>query len=82
MIDIELKTKFERDSKITKLATISTHTRWSAKVTRFGLFENVTWAIYAGHLVMHSGKAFFFKEALQEAVEMLNLILRDRWYKF
>lgn len=82
MIDIELKTKFEKDSKITKLATISTHTRWSAKVTRFCLFENVTWTIYAGCLAIHSGKSFFFKDTLHEATTMLESYTNDPLFKY
>lgn len=82
MIDIEIKTKFEKSSKITKLATISTHTRWSAKVTRYGILEGVTWIVYAGHLAIHSGKTFFFKNALHEATDMLGSYTNDPLFKY
>lgn len=46
-------------------------TRWSAKVTRYGTLEDVTWTVYAGQLVMKSGKAFLFKDALHDAKVVL-----------
>lgn len=77
----QIKTKFEKSSKITKLATISTETRWSAKITRYDLLEDVTWTIYAGHLVMKSGKSFFFKNALHDAKVVLESYLKDPLFK-
>lgn len=82
MLNMEIKTKFEKNSKITKLATLSTETRWSAKVTRYGILEDVTWTVYAGQLVMKSGKAFFFKDALQDAMIALESYLKDPLFKY
>lgn len=82
MLNIEIKTKFEKNSKITKLATLSTETRWSAKVTRYGILEDVTWTVYAGQLVMKSGKAFFFKDALQDAMIVLESYVKDPLFKY
>jgi uncharacterized membrane protein len=81
-VKFQIKTKFEKSSKITKLATVSTETRWSAKVTRYSYLEDVTWTIYAGQLVMKSGKAFFFKDALYEATTMLESCMNDPLFKY
>lgn len=82
MVDIEIKATFEKDSKITKLATLSTETRWSAKVTRYSYLEDVTWTVYAGQLVMKSGKSFLFKDALYEATTMLESYMNDPLFKY
>lgn len=79
---LQVKTKFENGSKITKLATLSTETRWSAKVTRYSYLEDVTWTVYAGQLVIKSGKAFFFKDALQDAMVVLESYLKDPLFKY
>ena len=78
----QIKTKFEKSSKITKLAILSTDTKWSAKVTRYSYLEDVTWTVYAGHLVMKSGKSFLFKDALYEATTMLESYMNDPLFKY
>lgn len=82
MIKIDVKTKFEKPSKVTKMVTISSETRWSAKVTRLGLLDNVYWTVYAGQLVIKSGKTFFFKDAVQDARSVLESYLRDPLFKY
>lgn len=82
MLNIEIKTKFEKNSKITKLATVSTETRWGARVTRQGILEDVHWTVYAGQLVMKSGKSFLFKDALHDAKVVLESYLKDPLFKY
>lgn len=79
---LQIKTKFEKSSKMTKLATISTETRWSAKVTRYCILADVTWTVYAGQLVMKSGKSFLFKDALHEATTILESYMNDPLFKY
>ena len=81
MLNIEIKTKFDKHSKITKLAIISSNTRWNAKVTKYGLFEDVTWTLYSGQLVIKSGKAFFFNDALFDATTTVEQYMNDPLFK-
>lgn len=81
MLNIKIESQHNEHSKVTKTAIISSGTKWSAKVTRFGLFEDVLWTLYSGQLAIVSGKTFLFEAALNEAIKCANSYMTDPLFK-
>ena len=67
-------------SKVSKKARVYTGTRWSATVSRYGVFDDVRWAVYSGQLVICSGDNFFFSDAVSSAIRCLNEKINDKWW--
>lgn len=68
----------DRLSRVTKRSSIATGTRWSAIVSRYGIFDSVHWSVYSGQLSICSGETFFFRDAQKAALDCLGSKLRDQ----